>query len=281
MTNERNAATGQENIGILGTGWLGFPLAEALARAGYAVRGTYRTEAGKARLLEAGLDAYHANLPGELDAGFLVGLSTLVITLPPGGRRLGLEAETNYAEKFRVLLAALPSPPPHLIYTSSSGVYGAARGWVDETTPPEPTTPSGRAVLAAERLLAATKAPVTILRLAGLIGPGRHPGRFFGGRDRAVPRGLAPVNLVSRQDVIRAVRLVVRRAAADGETRVFNVCADAHPPKGPFYAAAAKKLGLVVKNYEAAGEGDKRLNSKQLRLLGWRPTRDDLRLDGV
>ncbi len=46
------------------------------------------------------------------------------------------------------------------------------------------------------------------LRLAGLVGPGRHPGRFFAGK--TAPDGEHGVNLVHLQDVIGAITLLLQ-----------------------------------------------------------------------
>jgi nucleoside-diphosphate-sugar epimerase len=82
-----------------------------------------------------------------------------------------------YAGGMRNVLAALPPDTGRFIYISTTGVYGDAKGWVDEQTPPDPQREGGRASLAAEQLLAAH--PLgrrsIILRLAGIYGPGRVP----------------------------------------------------------------------------------------------------------
>ncbi|PKP80843.1 MAG: NAD(P)-dependent oxidoreductase, partial [Alphaproteobacteria bacterium HGW-Alphaproteobacteria-2] len=65
-------------------------------------------------------------------------------------------------------------------YLSTTAVYGDRQGaWVDEDTPPAPTTPRGAARLEAERawqaLAERTGLPLHIFRLAGIYGPGRGP----------------------------------------------------------------------------------------------------------
>ncbi|MEO0732211.1 MAG: NAD(P)H-binding protein, partial [Bacteroidota bacterium] len=196
-----------KNITLLGTGWLGLPLLRALVADGHRVAGSGRQPERLRAITEAGGQAFAIDLPGPIPQAFLKECDCLIITLPPRGRQLGADAADQY-------LAALRSLPPlthlsQLIYTSSTGVYGNQPGLVNEATPRQPATHSARAVAAAEDWLRANHPAVTILRLAGLIGPGRHPGNFFGGRSRAIPDGDAPVNLVHRQDVIAAIRLVL------------------------------------------------------------------------
>jgi nucleoside-diphosphate-sugar epimerase len=134
-----------------------------------------------------------------------------------------------------------------------------------------PSTNSSTAVAAAERLLQEHVASLTILRLAGLVGPGRHPGRFYGGRDRAVPQSDAPLNLVHREDVIRAIELVIDR---DLWGMTLNVCAADHPKKGKFYQTAAEALGLSVAGLLPGGGEGKVIRSTKIRQLGWLPKYD-------
>ena len=66
------------------------------------------------------------------------------------------------------------APVRRLLFTSSTAVYGQTDGgWVDETSPAEPSGFSGRRVLEGERLVAASGFPAVVLRLAGIYGPGR------------------------------------------------------------------------------------------------------------
>lgn len=80
----------------------------------------------------------------------------------------------------------------------------------------------------------------TVVRLAGLIGPGRHPGSFFTGK--GVQRGRhTPVNMVHQSDAVRAITWILENGLW-GET--YNVCHPEHPPKGEYYPQMAKQIGL-------------------------------------
>ena len=83
-----------------------------------------------------------------------------------------------YVEGLRNVLDALPAATGPVVYISSTGVYAQKDGqWVDEDSECEPDREGGRACLAAEQCLVAhlRGAGATILRMAGLYGPGRLP----------------------------------------------------------------------------------------------------------
>lgn len=263
-------------ISILGCGWLGLPLLSSLAEAGHHVRGTSRNPDTLRAITAGGGEAFDLTLPGEVPATFLAATDVLIITLPPRGRALGDAATENYLQCLRSFETWLNEADSdrRVIFCSSTGVYGEATGVLTETAPLAPDTASGRAVAAAEDWLQQQTTPPTILRLAGLAGPGRHPGRFYGGRDRPIPEADAPVNLVHRDDVISAIHLLLRREDA----ATYNVCAAAHPTKGEFYTAAAASLGLEIAGALPGGAAGKRIDSARLRALSWHPVWDNLEI---
>ncbi len=215
------------------------------------------------------------NLPQlEAQEDFFFQSEALLITIPPGRGRPNLE-EQYLAELAAALKAAEAGGCRQLIYSSSTGVYGEVEGWVDEQSPTLADTPSAKAVLAAEALLNSSPIPLTILRLAGLYGPDRHPGRWFGGKG-SIPQADAAVNLVHQTDVVQAILLALQRGPL---AATFNVCAAAHPSKGHFYAKAAAAIGLGIPTPIAGGLASKRVDSQKIRTeLGWQPQYDDLSL---
>lgn len=80
---------------------------------------------------------------------------------------------------------------------------------------------------------------VDILRLAGLVGPSRHPGRFFAGK--SAPDGQHGVNLVHLRDVIAAIELLLQ---APKGGRIYNICAPKHPARGVFIRRWPASLGF-------------------------------------
>lgn len=109
---------------------------------------------------------------------------------------------------------------PRIIFTSSTSVYGDIDGMAKENTERRPVTASGRVLKELEDWLHNLPGTqVDILRLAGLVGPGRHPGRFFAGK--SAPDGQHGVNLVHLEDVIGAIELLLQ--APKGGTSIIYV----------------------------------------------------------
>ena len=251
-------------IAVLGTGWLGLPLAIDLADR-FRVAGSYRRAETRDELSDGGVTPYFLDLPSVADAlpDFLEGATVLVVTLPPGGRQHGVATAEKYLEALSPLQDYLPTL--HVVYTSSTGVYGKHRtGVVTEDSPVCPDTYSSEAVVKAEEFFLRHADRCTLLRLGGLYGPGRDPVRFFR-RVENIPDGDAPVNMVHRDEVLRAVNLIL----ATGETGIFNVCAGRHPTKRQFYGNLYAAAGLPAKNFLPGGADGKRVNSAKLSQLGW------------
>ena len=248
-------------LSILGCGWLGLALGRALARDGHAVRGS-TTSPDKLGAVElAGMAPYLVHLPtrpGEPvrtePSGFW-SADLLVVTVPPP-RGVEDRAAASRAQMAAVAAEGAAAGTPWVLYTSSTGVYPKRGGAVAETDAaesPDALRDGGAAVLAAEQALrAASGVETTVLRLAGLYGPGRPPGRFLAGRTD-LPGGHDPVNLVHRDDIVAAVQRLVALAPDEPVLRreTFNLCADEHPTREDFYPAAAQALGLEPPTFAA------------------------------
>jgi len=82
-----------------------------------------------------------------------------------------------YVVGLQNVLAALRdarAPLGRVLFTSSTAVYAQDDGsWVDESSPTEPVGFSGRRLLEAESVALVAGVPASVLRLAGIYGPGR------------------------------------------------------------------------------------------------------------
>lgn len=232
----------QNAISGLGSGWLGLPLALYLQAQGYPVRASRTSAAGVTELESQGLPAFSVNFATETalpDSAFWHS-PTLIMTVPP--QRGGSEAEQ--LAQFDWLIARLrDSAVRQVLYVSSTSVYAEDGRVVTEADAPAPQKPGGVIVHQLERRLRQeTGFRTTVLRFGGLIGYDRLPdsGAAILRRDRAPD---SPMNVIHRDDCIRIIHEIIRQEAW-GE--VFNACADEHPLRRDFYAAAARAQGFEL-----------------------------------
>jgi nucleoside-diphosphate-sugar epimerase len=161
------------NVLIAGCGYVGTALGVRLAEEGHVVWGMRRSGIGLPPLirhLEADLTAPHTleDLPPGIDVVFYTAAAD-------GADEASYRAV--YVDGMRHLLDALGhqrQSPRRLFFTSSTAVYPQSDGeWVDEASRTEPAHFTGRLMLEGERLLLAGPFPATVVRLAGIYGPGR------------------------------------------------------------------------------------------------------------
>ncbi|MEM9991389.1 MAG: SDR family oxidoreductase [Bacteroidota bacterium] len=230
-------------IAIIGCGWLGFPLAKHLIQQGHQVKGSTTTAEKLPLLRQAGITAQHLVLGIEKNEdlpAFLKNCALLIINIPPGRRDSKVE-ERHPKQIQNLLQAATLAGVRHVIFISSTGVYGNENRVVTEAEATKPERASGKALVAIEAYLNELK-PIqsTVLRLAGLVGGKRKAGHFLAAK-KNVTNGSAPVNMVHREDCIQVITEIIKQDKW-GET--YNVCADEHPTRHDFYIHQAQKQGL-------------------------------------
>lgn len=230
-------------VSILGCGWFGLALGRSLISQGITVKGSTTTAKKLEQLSLHGLQPYLVNIqPGDTlyDPDFFA-CDLLWIAIPPKTR--GGEGSA-FAEKLESIVhIAAAHGVRHVLYTSSSKVYGEPGTIVNELTVPQPNSKAGLVLLAAEELLRRQQdrfASVTILRFAGLIGPGRDPGGFLAGKTE-VTNGDAPVNLIHLDDCVGIANRIMQQQAFGN---VFNACCPHHPARSHFYTLAAAAADL-------------------------------------
>lgn len=227
-------------ISILGCGWYGLALGKALAHDGKKVKGSTTTLARFDEIKNAGIAPYVIKLSGEeliADADFFI-CDTLVVSIPPQIR----SGNTDYAAKIQQLINAIAEHNiKQVIYISSTGVYPDCNADLNENIIPQPHSLSGKTLFEAEQLFRNhDNFKTAIVRFGGLVGPGRHPGRFFAGKND-IPNGQAPVNLIHLQDCVALTQTIINKKTYN---YTFNACSPHHPEKAYFYRQAALNAGL-------------------------------------
>ena len=141
-------------IAIIGCGYVGCALGEALVKAGHHVIGT-TTDPQRVREIEArGITpAVLEHARTDLLHAVLSDRTAVYLTIA-AGRKHGNYPKVYLEGAHNVLHACKDAPVTRIIYTSSTQVYGQSDGsWVDESSATEPQTANGRVLLAAEQAL--------------------------------------------------------------------------------------------------------------------------------
>jgi nucleoside-diphosphate-sugar epimerase len=101
----------------------------------------------------------------------------IVITMTPS-ERTDAGYQRAYVQTCKNLVASLDAhqhKPSLLIFISSTGVYGQNDGsWVNEDSPTQPDTFSGKRLLEAEQIIRDSGFNHVIVRFSGIYGPGRN-----------------------------------------------------------------------------------------------------------
>lgn len=127
-------------------------------------------------------------------------------------------------------------------YLSTTGVYGDHEGaWVDEDTPPAPTTLRGQQRLKAERDWQSLDLPLHVFRLAGIYGPGRGPfEKVLAGTARRIIKPGQVFSRIHVEDIARVLEASMKSPAPG----IYNVCDDDPAPPEDVLEFAAHLLGL-------------------------------------
>lgn len=202
--------------------------------AGEQVVGVVRREDSAARVRSVGAEARRLDLDAEF--GPLPECRRLIYSAPPP--RAG-EVDQRMAR----VLAALPTLPAHVVYISTSGVYGdCGDDWVDETRPVAPATERALRRVDAERQISAWAAHAVILRAPGIYGPGRVPSdRVRSGEPVLADTAGGWTNRVHIDDLAGMVWCVATEQPAH---TIYNACDGRPTPRAAYYDTLADLLGV-------------------------------------
>ncbi|WP_258102873.1 SDR family oxidoreductase [Marinoscillum sp. MHG1-6] len=231
-------------ISILGCGWLGLPLAKSLIGEGYTVKGS-TTSTNKLEEIKAiGAEPYQLNLLSRnmISTDFFDS-EVMIIAVPPGS-----SSQEEYASGLNQIKSRYPG---HILFISSSSVYPNLNRSVTEVdASPDAKTRKGIPLLEIEKLFNSPKN--TIIRFAGLIGPDRHPGKWFAGKEN-LKGGNCPINMIHLDDCIGIIQTIIKKRLW-GET--FNACSPEHPSKRAYYPKLSDELGLTAPVFDPDDQSD-------------------------
>lgn len=255
------------NISILGCGWLGLPLAEALLKKSFHINGSTTSETKIALLRAKGIRPFQiavseAAVIGDI-AAFLENSEILIIDIPP-------KSSTDFVRKIATLIPFIAqSKISAVIFISSTSVFADEDQLVSDFTLPKPITENGRQLVNAEALLKNnSKFRTTVIRFGGLIGEDRHPIKYLAGKTE-VENPEAPINLIHQEDCIGIISTIIEKEMF-GET--FNAVAPYHPTRKTYYAQKAieRRLDPPQFNESKPSVGKTILSERIETVLGYR-----------
>lgn len=247
------------SVGIIGCGWLGSALAHQLQGKGIKVVATRSNSDNVEQLVSQSIDASVLLLPNkqsELNGHPVFKSQCLVIAITPQFK----QGRADYGDKIDQLIIAAKASScvEQIILLSSTAVYNGLLGDIAETAELNFRADKVSILNQAEQAVVSfndgDNKLAYVLRLAGLVGPNRHPGKFLlNGRMLKSPE--AKVNLIHQQDVIGLIESLLSESITSG---IFNGVSPTHVSKKEYYQAAAESLGIAVPCFEVSSkvEGD-------------------------
>ena len=216
---------------IVGCGYVGLRVAREYAKHGEQVFALTRSAERARQFTDEGIQGICGDVTDPESLAALPACDELVFAVG-FDRTAGIDKRRVYVDGLVNTLEQLARCRPRVTYVSSISVYGQSDGeLIDETSVCEPSTDGGRICLDAENSLAEICAQhemaYSILRLAGIYGPGRLLRRAESLR-KSEPIGGNPdgwLNLIHGDDAASAV---VSAGRLDSQAETF-VVADNRP----------------------------------------------------
>jgi len=264
---------------VFGGGYLGERVARRWQEQGAEVHVVTRSVARAADFATQGFFPHVANINNPKTLAGLPPVETVLFAVGYD-RSSSRSIQEVYEKGLQNVLAALPEETKHVVYISSTGVYGDAQGeWVDERTPPAPHRPGGKASLAAEQVLTehSLGSSSAILRLAGIYGPGRvpHLEKILQGESLRVPSEslLNLIHVEDAADVVLATEKWLPKAETRQHPALFCV-SDGHPvARHDFYTEIARLVERPTPRFESPdpqspvasrAQANKKVSNRQL-----------------
>lgn len=261
----------QAKIGVVGMGDLG----GRIAQLGMALAPVVGMRRGSGAPHGVSLIRHDASTPWPAldDQPELAMVADWVLCLSPGGRTVDAyrQAYTQVAEQALSWLQKV-APQAHVWLISSTSVYGEAQGdWVDEATITQPETPTAKVLVEAEQLWLTSPQPCTILRPAGLYGPGREY-MFRQAREGFQIADADPIytNRIHIDDAARAVvHLLKRRRTGERIADCYNLTDNAPAALQEVLHWLHQRLGITPHESRQLERSSKRIAAQRLADTGF------------
>lgn len=257
----------QTQVLIIGCGGVGTALGLQLLDAGYSVSGVRRT----INQLPQGIHGIAADLnqPDSLQ----LPTADYVVFSAAASEHTEAGYRATYVEGLKACLAALPTPPKHLFFTSSSGVYHQSdHSVVDENSRCEPARFSGQVMLEAEQAAQASGIPATSVRFSGIYGAGRNRLLTMVQSGKGAKREpLSYSNRIHEEDCARVLAHLIQYADAGNPLAPVYLASDDCPvPLCEVTDWLVEQLGVEITDHSMGGfAGSKRCDNSLLKATGF------------
>lgn len=234
------------NLFVFGLGYSALAFIEQYCNTFVSISGTVRETAKAEALAGQGIKAFvwqGDKIEGNEElAAAITDAEDIIVSVPPGAEGDIVLKQLHRPLRETKLLRSI-------IYLSTVGVYGNHDGaWVDEETPPQPSSERSQLRLLAEQdwtLFARAKgANLHILRLAGIYGPGRSAlVSLRAGKARRIIKPGQVFNRIHVKDIATTIAACLNRQHGR-ESGIWNVSDDEPAPPQDVVAYAAHLLGV-------------------------------------
>ena len=227
-------------ITIIGSGWIGTPLAEHLHSLGNEVSVTYRTNAP---ILSADIAVFQSEDQTEAYKKTISQADYIVFAFPPPRTGSKSHAEICFEA------AASANDKCKFIFTSTTGIYPNENRSFDEN---EDLSSYPTKHLETENTLRTKwQDSLTIIRFAGLVGGNRFPVRSMSASGKTY-NSEETVNLIHLKDVVGIITFAIEEKIP---VNLLNACAPNHPKKGDYYTWMANELDIDPPLFEKGPTG--------------------------
>lgn len=261
------------NILLIGLGDLGSLIASEAMQQGitvYAMRRQSKSPAG------VHLIQHDATAPWPIRSDRIAGsagISDLILCVAPDNRTDDAyrQAYLEIAAQAREWLRQQPQPV-HLWLVSSTSVYGQQQGeWVNEDSPRLPERGTAKILVKAEDFWLQSGFPCTMLRPAGLYGPGRDMLlRVARTGQKIVETQPVYTNRIEISDCARAiVHLLLRRQQGRKTANAYNLTDLSSARYRDVIQFLQQQLDINATTEQIVQRGSKRVSARRLQQTGF------------
>lgn len=276
---------------VFGAGYVGGRVVDQALQRGMKVTALTRNPATAAVLARQGAEVVVDDLARSSWHPRIVPGADFVLNAVSSGGGGAAGYRHSYIDGMRSILAwAAHEPAGAVVYTSSTSVYPQSGGaLVTENDSTEGSSETASLLIEAEALLREAPGVAksrTVLRLAGIYGPGRHHvlDQLRSGVEELGGRGEHTLNLIHRDDIADAVWSAFATSPAV-PFDVLNVADGSPVPKAELVEWLCGRLGRAIPHFSGGTVGARRANvpdrvisnAKIKQVLGWRPRVPDFK----